>query len=73
MMAEISDLVKSIKNLGNGNSFDKMQQLVRITEREIQQKPFIAATPTTTAPDPAILRLALNNTNNNSRQRIAMT
>ena len=73
VMAEISDCAKAIKNLGNGNGSDKMQQLVRITERAIHYKPYIAETPTTTVCNPASLRVTLNNSNNNSRQTRSMT
>ena len=52
VMAEISYCAKTIKNLVNGNGSKKMNQLIQITDRAIQHKTYIAATPTTTAFDP---------------------
>ena len=72
-VAAIADCAKAIKNLGNGNVSDEMQQLFRLTERAIQHNTSISATPTTTVSDPSILRVPLNNSNNKPRQTISTT
>ena len=56
-----------------------MKQLIQISERAIQHKPYIAETTTTTTFEPVISRVPLNtnNSNNrnnsNTRQTISMT
>ena len=73
VMAAIAECAKSINNLCNGSGANKMQQLVQITEREIHQKLAIAATPTTTASDPEISRVPLNNNTIKPWQTRSMT
>ena len=65
-MAAIADCAKAIKNLGNGNGGEEMQQLIQITEHAMQIKTSNAkATPITTGA-PEILRVPLY-TNNDTR------
>ena len=71
VMVAIAYWAKVIKNLGNGNQRNK--KLILLIKRSIHHELHIAATPTTTAHNPASLRVHLTNTNNNSRQTRSMT
>ena len=74
MMVTIADCAKFIKTLGTGNSLSKMQQLVQLTKKEIEQNLSNSATPTKKASAQSVLRVPLNNNNNNDmRQTRSMT
>ena len=72
-MAAIADCAKVTKTLGNGKGSDEMQQLFRLSEREIQHNTPIEATPTKTSSDPSVSRVPLNINNNKPRQTESMT
>ena len=72
-MAAIVDCAKAIKNLGNGNKYEEMNQLIQIIERAIHQKTSITEKPTTTTFEPVRLRVPLNIKINNTCHMISMT
>ena len=43
IMAAIADCAKAINNVGDSNGADKMQQLINLTDREVQHYPDITA------------------------------
>ena len=73
VISAIADCAKTIKDLGNRNRSEKMNQLIQITERTMQHKTLIAMTPTTTMCKPEISRVPLYTNNNRTRQTISMT
>ena len=70
VMEAIADCAKAIKTLGKGNGSNEIQKIAQLIEIAIQQNPYIAATPTTIAYDPSILRVPLDN---KPRQTRSMT
>ena len=72
VMAVISDCVKAIKNLGNGNVGKEMRHLIQITERVMQSKTSNATETPITTGVPASSRMPMY-TNTDTQQTRSMT
>ena len=73
VMAEIANCAKAIKYLGHVRRYKEINQIIKTTERVVQQKTPIATTPSTKTSNPSRSRVPLYTNNNSTRQTWSMT